>query len=506
MKQVLWLLLLINIVVIRQINANTPAETSEGWSSNIEQFESELSDLQTQLDIPGLAYVVIKNGDVIAKSSLGYEQGEKTNRRPFLTSTPLRIASVTKSLTAVVIMQLVEEGMLKLDTSVKALLPDEDISPEITLNHLLTHTSEGKIGETYVYSTSRYALLGKVIEKVTQKALAKVFGERLIAATDMKAFDSPYLGSHAGFVSNVNEMTHYFKALDKGVLLRPESMQRLVNPSRSTQGTKLPVSLGWFAQKVQGQDIVWSFGQDDPDHSGALWVYLPKHHLTLFILANANTLSDPFRLLMGDARKSPFAMSFMRNFVFSAPGQPIPLMLPAKNKEARTDNGYDFSNEWVAHALVDIWTGKSDDGLRKLQAANAFSLDDKERDPIVHFSALRLDEPEVKDSALKMGEGLLQDQPNNRWILLAQGYLLQQRGRDSDAASCFNRILNLPNQQQDFLHRLFSVWSWTALAQITMENEPTKAKRYLTKVINSGIKGESLENAKALLETLSEWL
>ena len=54
------------------------------------------------------------------------------------------------------------------------------------------------------------------------------------------------------------------------------------------------MSLGWFSQVVQGERLTWSFGQDEPEHSGALLLRLPERNLSLFVLANSNVLSDPF--------------------------------------------------------------------------------------------------------------------------------------------------------------------------------------------------------------------
>ena len=57
--------------------------------------------------------------------------------------------------------------------------------------------------------------------------------------------------------------------------------------------------------------MIWSFGQDDPDYSSALLMMLPERKLALVLLANTDELSNPFRLLMGDVRYSPFATAFL---------------------------------------------------------------------------------------------------------------------------------------------------------------------------------------------------
>jgi CubicO group peptidase (beta-lactamase class C family) len=76
------------------------------------------------LGIPGLAYVVVREGQVIAKEGLGHRDG--ASPAPFTTDTPLRIASVTKALAALVVLQQIEAGRLSLETPVKRHLPDFD--------------------------------------------------------------------------------------------------------------------------------------------------------------------------------------------------------------------------------------------------------------------------------------------------------------------------------------------------------------------------------------------
>ena len=153
-------------------------------------------------------------------------------------------------------------------------------------------------------------MLKQVIEGILGERFEAVIRTRVLERARMQVHPSPDLGAHAALVSTTDDMAAYLAALDRGDLLRPASLTRLASPSRSVAGTQLPVSLGWFTQTVQGQPIVWSFGQDDPEHSGALLVRLPARNLSLFVLANANVLSDPFRLMMGDESKSPFADEF----------------------------------------------------------------------------------------------------------------------------------------------------------------------------------------------------
>lgn len=59
----------------------------------------------------------------------------------YTTDTPMRVASVTKTMTSVVVLQLVEEGALSLETPLSDFLPDYPLADQITVKHLLQHRS-----------------------------------------------------------------------------------------------------------------------------------------------------------------------------------------------------------------------------------------------------------------------------------------------------------------------------------------------------------------------------
>ena len=168
------------------------------------------------------------------------------------------------------------------------------------------------------------------------------------------------------------------------------------------------------------------------------------------------------------------------------------------NLEERSS--YRYRDELIGWALIDLWLGRDADAQRKVDLA--FSRYGEEPDAVVHFAALRLPEERSKDMAIRMGEQLLSRHPNNRWMLLSQGELLQQRERFEESSACFHRILDLPNQQSDFLSRLFKVWGWMALAQMSAEHDRSQSRLYLQKIIDSGIRGGTLEEAKRMLSSL----
>jgi CubicO group peptidase (beta-lactamase class C family) len=477
------------------------------WASNISAFETELQDLQAALAIPGLAYVIVSDSGPIASGAFGTAHAPDST--PFTTATPLRIASVTKSITAVVAMQLVDEGRLDLDAPARRYAPGLSIPDDVKVRHLLSHTSEGSIGTDYVYSSSRYAMLRQVIEAVTDTTLDAAIRTRVLDPSAMQSHPSPDLGAHAALVSTVDDMGKYLTALEQGVLLKPRALEELALPSRTPSGQALPVSLGWFAQSVQGQSVMWSFGQDDPEHSGALLVRIPEKRLSLFVLANSNVLSDPFRLLMGDVTKSPFAMSFLRLFAFSPAGAPLsrPVRGDAaianaiETQEQRAD--YRYRDELIGWALVDLWTNDRVNAKRKIELVRE-RYTGSAPDPVLHFASVRLGDSSVRAAALQDGERLLEAHPENRWLLLAQGYLLQQEGKNAEATQAFQRILDLPNQEPDFIRRLFTFWSWMALAQMTAPHDRAQARIYLQNIVQSGVTGEMLDDARRMLDSLGQ--
>ncbi|RKH67482.1 serine hydrolase [Corallococcus llansteffanensis] len=167
----------------------------------------------------GVALVADEKG-VIFKKAYGSANFEW--QVPNTLDTKFRIASITKQFTAMVILQLVAEGKLKLDDTLVTLLPDyrKDTGSRVTLTHLLNHTSgipsytnapgffeknsrlpstvadfvkasasgdlEFEPGSKFAYNNSGYFLLGAIIEKVTGKTYAQAVQERIFDKVGMK--------------------------------------------------------------------------------------------------------------------------------------------------------------------------------------------------------------------------------------------------------------------------------------------------------------------------------
>ena len=163
--------------------------------------------------------LVAEKGKIIYQKGFGMANMEWAI--PNQPNTKFRIGSVTKQFTAALILQLVEEGKIKLDGKLSDYLPDyrKDTGGKITIHQLLNHTSgipsytsrvdffaevsrnpysvsdfvkkfaSGEIefepGTKFNYNNSGYFLLGAIIEKVTGKSYETVLRERIFKPLGM---------------------------------------------------------------------------------------------------------------------------------------------------------------------------------------------------------------------------------------------------------------------------------------------------------------------------------
>src|SRR5688572_9213034 len=166
------------------------------------------------------AVLVAENGKVIYKKGVGLANMEWNI--PNTPETRFRLGSITKQFTATVILQLVDQGKVKLDGKISDYLPDyrKDIGDRVTVHQLLNHTSgipsytalpgffqdvsrnafkvddfvkkyasndlEFEPGSKFSYNNSGYFLLGAIIEKVTGKSYEQALKENVFEPLGMK--------------------------------------------------------------------------------------------------------------------------------------------------------------------------------------------------------------------------------------------------------------------------------------------------------------------------------
>ncbi len=184
------------------------------------KFESLVEKSMKEKSIPGFAVGVIEKGKLIYAKGFGVLKfgGDK----PVTTKSLFHLASVTKTFTATAIMQLVEKKKINLDAKVTEYLPyfkmNDKRFNEITIRHLLTHTSgiprlndlnrdkpeydDGALeryvrsisklaldnapGKKFSYSDTNFSILGDVIAKISGLSYESYVEENIFKPLGMK--------------------------------------------------------------------------------------------------------------------------------------------------------------------------------------------------------------------------------------------------------------------------------------------------------------------------------
>jgi CubicO group peptidase (beta-lactamase class C family) len=144
--------------------------------------------------VPGLAWGVMLGGQLAMSGGVG-TLTVGTDEPPTASSV-FRIASMTKSFTAAAVLSLRDEGRLRLDDhaadlapELAAVRPPTTDSPPITVRHLLSMASGPGFavppGTAFEYSNLGYALLGRIVERVTGAPVQALISERFLGPLGM---------------------------------------------------------------------------------------------------------------------------------------------------------------------------------------------------------------------------------------------------------------------------------------------------------------------------------
>lgn len=177
------------------------------------QIDDVLSRAQARGRAPTVAGAVVRDGVTVHFGAFGFdpETGEVPTR-----DTQFRIGSITKTMTAVLIMQLRDEGKLSLDDLLYRHLSGTPVGSAITIRHLLGHVSglqrepDGEWWERcdggtldeflagltpdklvyaphkkYHYSNLAYGLLGAVLQRLTDLEWADLLRKRILEPLNM---------------------------------------------------------------------------------------------------------------------------------------------------------------------------------------------------------------------------------------------------------------------------------------------------------------------------------
>jgi len=342
-----------------------------------ERFSKELVQLKDYFHIPGMSVLIKKSDQTLYENYLGF--ADIREQIPIDSSTTIPMASLTKMFTAVLIMQLVEENQLLLDAPINKYVSDENIPDSIKIKHVLSHTSQGKVGQNFYYS-GRFGWLTTVIEKVYGTTFENAMQEKIIkplrlentyllsdslqVSSEGRKIASPYFyqgeikdgfidygySAAAGITSTVRDLAIFGKTMDNKSLITEESKSAMSTPFKSN----LPYGYGIFTQRFNGKKLIWAYGQYDCYSS--LFLKVPEENIALIISANNNLMSDPARLIYGDVTYSLFALSFLKNYVFDMGD--IPLIedensLGTLESRLTSDNSLFYLKKMIAQSVAE---------------------------------------------------------------------------------------------------------------------------------------------------------
>ncbi len=272
---------------------------------------------------------------------------------PASSTTPYRMASITKTMTAVAAMQLVEEGRLNLDEPISTYLGTVPKSwSKITLRHLLSHTSGirhyprrgperrlnrylssddtlGMIkarklasppGQGFLYTTYGYDVIGSIIERVEARRFADTLHDRVFDPLGMRAtffepsqqrdprwprglrlsrrgvtvsstpIDLSSRYAGGGIRSNVDDMLTYAEALLGGHLVDSSSMLAMTTPIVSADGGVADYGLGFAVYPQRGHLVVAHAG-GQPETTTLLYL-VPDQGLAVVLATNLEGQGD----------------------------------------------------------------------------------------------------------------------------------------------------------------------------------------------------------------------
>ncbi len=163
------------LVLIASCGQGSLTTTPEKVGLSSDTLALAAQKMQEYIDngkLAGIATLVMKDGKIVSREEYGFANLEE--QQPFEENSIVRIFSMTKPVTAVALMTLFDEGKFQLDDKVSTYIPEfEDVmvynpetksldpqENELTIRHLLTHTSGIVYGWGQSYVDSLYRVTG----------------------------------------------------------------------------------------------------------------------------------------------------------------------------------------------------------------------------------------------------------------------------------------------------------------------------------------------------------
>ncbi|MFN4314003.1 MAG: serine hydrolase domain-containing protein [Chitinophagaceae bacterium] len=295
---------------------------------------------------PGGVFLLARNGVPFFEKSYGMANLElKVPLRPEFV---FQIGSMTKQFTAIAILQLEEQGKLKVTDPVSKFVPDFPSGETISIHHLLTHTSgikdftkmkslqdiaqkemspkmmvdffknepaDFKPGEKFEYNNSGYVLLGYIVELASGQTYEQYVRKNIFEKADMtksgyandrqllmNRTDGYHLKSN-GYVnktvinysvpfasgsltSTVDDLLKWQNALNRNTVLSAAASQKAFTRYKLNNGSEFTYGYGWHLKDMDGTAT--------REHGGSIFgfksmaVYIPEFDIYVVGLSNCD--------------------------------------------------------------------------------------------------------------------------------------------------------------------------------------------------------------------------
>lgn len=441
-----------------------PEELTAGGGSGEREGEHriQLEELRTSLGIPGMSAALIREGRIVWREGFGDAKARDV----------YPIASITKTMTAVLAIILVDEGKLDLDRPARSYVEKLDLPKDVTVRHLLSHTSVGTLGKTFSYNSSRFAMLGPVLEAAADDPLGDqlqqhIFGKAVLADTVV----TDELDGATGVRAPADDLALYAARLLDGVLLPSEARSQLFTTHPTSQDVSIPYGLGFFVHELPSQTIVWHYGQR-PDASSLL-VLSPKTRSAFVLLASSDRASAPFALLFGNPLWSPFVVAA------------LPWL------------GVDF-DPYQADVLMSkaLLAGANDRAAmerRLLKLLEAHPQIAETPDAGMLHVLARTEAKELRDAAESIGMLLLRTRNSDPRTKLDLAVLRLKTGKKKRAVELLQEVIALKG------HPVLVQAASFVLGEHLLATDPKKARPHLERVVSMGQDAALVKEAEALL-------
>ncbi|MBO9621645.1 MAG: beta-lactamase family protein [Sphingomonas sp.] len=314
-------------------------------------FTKRLHRLAAQLDLPGFSVAVLRDGKIVYRHQEGV--ADRATGAPIRPDSLFGIASVTKSMTGIILAQLEAERKIRLDDPVLAYplipawQPPEGMGDaNISIGDVLSMSAGGRPGETFVYNGARFNRLAGLFDKVSgmpspqsyvvqsRQRILQPLGmtdtmagyqkdnplapravkryEAQPSSSGWKYVERPYDWDAAypasGLISTIDDLAKYAAALDHNVLINQDGYDRLTTPRNGHD-----YGYGWFTQASPAGRLHWVYGYGQAE--SAIFLRVPDRKLTFIFLSNADTPSALAHLDYADVLRQPFALAFLDAWV-----------------------------------------------------------------------------------------------------------------------------------------------------------------------------------------------